>query len=82
MPARISRSSISGESDAGPMVATILVLWGGRDIGASFSQCSRHVAAVGSMSVVQSSRVITHDSTCHLSTLITQPTDIERSERY
>jgi len=26
-PARMSRWSISGDSDAGPMVATILVLW-------------------------------------------------------
>lgn len=29
-PARISRSNISGESEAGPMVAMILVLWRGR----------------------------------------------------
>ena len=31
-PARMSRSSISGDSDAGPMVATILVLWLGNNI--------------------------------------------------
>jgi len=30
MPARTSRSSISGESEAGPIVATILVLLAGR----------------------------------------------------
>jgi len=32
IPARIRRSSISGESEAGPIVATILVLWSGKDI--------------------------------------------------
>ena len=30
MPARISPSMTSGEREAGPMVATILVLWSGR----------------------------------------------------
>src|SRR4029453_8524679 len=33
MPARIIRSSTSGELEAGPMVATILVLFGGRLTG-------------------------------------------------
>ena len=33
-PARMRRSSISGDSEAGPMVATILVLWFGSSIGA------------------------------------------------
>ena len=35
MPARIRRSRISGEFDAGPMVATILVLWLGNIIDRS-----------------------------------------------
>ena len=35
IPARIRRSSISGDSEAGPMVATILVLWSGSGIRAS-----------------------------------------------
>jgi Ribonuclease HepT-like len=32
-PARMRRSSISGDSEAGPIVATILVLWSGSDMG-------------------------------------------------
>ena len=32
-PARMRRSSISGDSEAGPMVATILVLWSGSGMG-------------------------------------------------
>jgi hypothetical protein len=32
MPARIILSRISGESEAGPMVHTILVLWAGKGI--------------------------------------------------
>ena len=32
MPARMRRSSISGDCEAGPMVATILVLWSGKII--------------------------------------------------
>ena len=49
IPARIRRSSISGDSEAGPMVATIFVLWFGSDIRASPStgRSKRPICDVG-----------------------------------